>query len=148
MLQLGCLITEHLFSIWINWFYIVLTKSLCQTLGSLDLRRKECRAKEIPLHWGGWYLAVLATVRQAYGKCHNIYGEQQWNSYVLTLKPAGDISLMLPSKEENGALIMDLHGGNVRPRPNSRIFGLLLYSVQLLYVEDDLSKLCKVEVKV
>lgn len=46
-------------------------------LGSLDLRRKECRAKEIPLHWGGLYLAVLATVRQAYGKCHNIYGEQQ-----------------------------------------------------------------------
>jgi len=67
---------------------------------------------------------------------------------VLSLKPAGDISLMLPSKEENGALIMDLRGGNVRPRPNSRIFGLLLYSVQLLYVEDDLSKLCKVEVKV
>lgn len=54
---------------------------------------------------------------------------------------------MLPSKEENGALIMDLHGGNVRPQPNSRIFGALLYSALLLYVEDVLLKLYKAEVK-
>lgn len=44
--QLGCLISKYLFSIWINWFYIVLMKSLCQSLGSLGLRRKECCTKK------------------------------------------------------------------------------------------------------
>lgn len=55
--SLGCLISEYLFSIWTNWFYIVLMKSLCQTWDLLDLRRRGCCVKEIPLHWGGLNLA-------------------------------------------------------------------------------------------